>query len=191
MFVGVGVLDQLALALGLGEMVVHHQRAAGDFLKRSAFDIARSKRAIERLRLRAAHRHHLLCFERGAVERAPGRGLAAFFHPFGAEHRLASDVECDVVAHLRAVLADKTVQPAEMIEVPVTQDQPVDFRRLDVEQIEIAVDDLRRVTEVEHVLRLGAVMLRSKVKRQAPLAGKGGFGAADDAPDMLDLYMRV
>jgi hypothetical protein len=38
----------------------------------------------------------------------------------------------------------------------MTEDQAVDLRRIDVEQIGVAQNDLRRIAEIQHVLRLGA-----------------------------------
>ena len=53
---------------------------------------------------------------------------------------------------------------AEMVEVTVAEDQAIDLPGLYPEQFEIAIDDLRRVAEVEDVLCLGAVLFRGQVQ---------------------------
>ena len=54
----------------------------------------------------------------------------------------------------------------------MTQDQAVDARRVDVEQIEIAVHDLGRVAEVDQILVARTVARRIEMQRQPPLAGQ-------------------
>ena len=57
---------------------------------------------------------------------------------------------------MRAVVCDKAVEPAVMIAVAVAQDQPVDPRGVEVEQIEIAYQDFGRVAEIEQILGFAA-----------------------------------
>ena len=78
-----------------------------------------------------------------------------------------------------------------MVAVTVAQDQPVDLRRLDVEELEVAVDDLRRVAEVEHVLGFRAVFHRCEVEREPPFAGERHVRTAGNAPDVLDAHEGV
>ena len=58
--------------------------------------------------------------------------------------------------HARAMLHQKADQAAEVVTVGVAEDQAIDLGRVDVEQIGIAQNDLRRIAEIQHVLCFGA-----------------------------------
>ena len=73
-----------------------------------------------------------------------------------------------------------------MIAVGVAEDQAVDLGGIDVEQVGVAQHDLRRVAEIQHVLRLGAGAAGFEVQRQAPLAGQRRHLAARHLADVLD-----
>jgi len=64
-----------------------------------------------------------------------------------------------------AVLRHEARKPAVVIAMAVTQDQAVEPRRLDIEQAEIAVDDVGRVAEIEQILRRGAALLGFEMQR--------------------------
>src|SRR5579863_8648415 len=73
-----------------------------------------------------------------------------------------------------------------MVEMAVAQDQPVERACVEIEEGEIAVEDLRRVAEIEEVLRGYAGALRLEMQREAPFAGQGRAFVAADMPCMLD-----
>ena len=62
------------------------------------------------------------------------------------------------------MLQYKSIQAAEVIAMTVAENQTIDRRRIDVEQIEVPVEDLRRVAKVEQVLRFGAGLNRAQVQ---------------------------
>jgi len=72
-----------------------------------------------------------------------------------AEAVFAAVVESQVLLHPRTVLRHKSHEAAEMIAVSMTQDQAVDLRGIDVEEVGIAQDDFGRIAEIEQVLRAG------------------------------------
>ena len=72
MLVGMRVLEKLAPALGLGEMIVLvNHRAAAHLLERTTLDVAGRKRLGEIMRLVAAHRGHVLRGKHLAIDRSP------------------------------------------------------------------------------------------------------------------------
>ena len=73
-----------------------------------------------------------------------------------------------------------------MIAVGMAEDKPVDAPGVDAEQVEIAVDDFRRIAEIENILRVGGGADGFEVERQPPLAGEGGHLPPRYLPDMLD-----
>jgi hypothetical protein len=89
------------------------------------------------------------------------------------------------------VLAHEAVESAVVIAVAMAQDQAVDFPGFDAEQPEVAVDDLGRVAEIEHVLRLRAFLDRCEMERQPPFRGESHVGPAGDAPNVLDAHLGV
>ena len=58
-----------------------------------------------------------------------------------------------------AEMADEPVQPAIVVPVGVAQDQSAQLSRVDIQQVEVAVQDFRRVAEIQQVLRRRAVRL--------------------------------
>ena len=87
---------------------------------------------------------------------------------------------------MRAVLAHETVEPAIVVAVSVTENEPVQPVGVDVEQIEIAVEHLRRIAEIEQVLRLFPCLFGFEMQRQAPFRGKRGHLPPRHLADMLD-----
>src|SRR6185312_14468726 len=71
------------------------------------------------------------------------------------------------------------------------EDEAVELFGLDPEDVEIAVQYLRRKAEIEEVLAAPPRRLGYQVQRQAPLAGEGLALAPGHAPDMLDPAMRM
>jgi hypothetical protein len=135
----------------------------------------------------AGHRLDPRGGERRTVERAPGPGFAvARAQPFLAEHQVAAGEQPQIVAHLAAVVADKAGETAIMVAMRVAQDQPIELFGPQVEQVEIAQEDFRRVAEIEQVLAAAGTAARLQMQRQAPFAGEGGGLAPGDAADMLD-----
>ena len=137
-----------------GEVVLGlDHRAAGDGLEAGPLDIAGGERPFERVRGLAGDGNDLLRGQRGAVERPPRHPLVAkSLGPALAKDALAADIERHLVAHAVAEAVDESLHPAVMVAVGVAQDQPVKPRGIDVEEFEIAAENLRRVAEIQHVL---------------------------------------
>ena len=91
-----------------------------------------------------------------------------------------ADEQRQVAAHMRAILLDETLQAAEMIPVAVAQDEAVQARGIDAQQVEIAVEDLRGVAEIKQVLRPIVGAFRFQVQRKAPLRRQGRHLPARD-----------
>ena len=62
------------------------------------------------------------------------------------------------------MLHQKADQAAEVVAVGVAEDQAVDLGGVDVEQVGVAQNDLRRIAEIQHVLRLGAGAVRFEMQ---------------------------
>lgn len=84
------------------------------------------------------------------------------------------------------VLHHESGKPAIVVAMPVAQDEPVKALRIDIEQREIAVDDLGRIAEIEEVLRFGTLSLLFEMQRQTPFAGERRHWPTADRTDMLD-----
>ena len=54
------------------------------------------------------------------------------------------------------MLHQEADQAAEVVTVGVAEDQAIDLGGVDVEQIGVAQNDLRRIAEIQHVLCFGA-----------------------------------
>ena len=157
MLVGMRVLEELAAALGLGEMIVLvNHRAAAHLLERTAFDVAGRKRLGEIMRLVAAHGRHMLGGEHLAIDRTPRDRVLGIAEELFPEAFFAAIVEAQVAAHARAMLHQEADQAAEMVAVGVAEDQAIDLGGVDVEQIGVAQNDLGRIAEIQHVLCFGA-----------------------------------
>src|SRR5690348_13878445 len=91
--------------------------------------------------------------EVAAVEHAEQDGLvlARRLHIAVAEIGLAAGEELEVGPHLSAMLAEEPDEAAEMVEMAVAQNEPVELRRLDIEQLDVAIEHFGRVAEIEQV----------------------------------------
>jgi hypothetical protein len=78
---------------------------------------------------------------------APGIGGLRIAKKLFAEALLTTIVEAQIAAHARPMLQKKANHAAEVVAVGVAQDQTVDPARIDVEDIDVAQDDLRRIAE--------------------------------------------
>ena len=195
----VAVEHQLPAAFGFAEMVGNFELgAAGDLLEGIALDIAGGEGAIERQGSLAAHRRNLVRDQRVAVRSTPGQHLRLFprrrrtgRNPAHMKRLLGTDVEAQVVAHPVPVARHETLQAAIVIAVPVAQDQAVQPCRIDVQQFEIPVQDLRRIAEIEQVPGLMPACRRFEMQREAPFAGERCHMPSGDHPDMLDIDVGV
>ena len=143
------------------------------------------------VRLVAAYRRHVLRGQRDAIDRAPRDRRGGLADPALLEDVLAADIEREVARHAAAPLRDEARHAAEVVAVAVAEDQAVDPAGIDVEQIEVAVDDLGRVAEVDQVLRLVAGRVGLHVQRQPPLAGERRHLALGHLAHVLDLRELV
>ena len=73
------------------------------------------------------------------------------------------------VAEHVAVLLEKSLQAAEVIEVAMADDQRVELARIDAGQFDIVEQSLGRIAEVEHDVALLARALRLQEQREPPL----------------------
>src|SRR5215208_2580304 len=137
--------------------------------------------------LAAAHGLDTRRPERRAVERAHrDRRLAvAAAVPFLAKGQVAAGVELNAVAHPTAVALDEADHAAVVVAVGMAEDQAVELIRLDPQEIEVAVHDLRREAEIEQISMLFSAFRGFEVQRQAPFAGQGRGLPAGDARDVL------
>jgi hypothetical protein len=100
-----------------------------------------------------------------AVEHAEKRRvLAGRLDVAVAEIGFAAGEERDVGPHALAVLGEKADQAAVMVEMAMAQDEPVEFRRIDLEQIDVAGQHLRRETEIEEVAACLAALERFQME---------------------------
>src|SRR6185312_7759970 len=93
-----------------------------------------------------------------AVEHAEEDGLILTrrLHIAVAEIGLAAGEELEVGRHLSAVLGEEPDEPAVVVKMAVAQDESVELCRVDLEQLDVAVEHFRRVAEIEQVApRLG------------------------------------
>src|SRR5205823_899648 len=107
------------------------------------------------------------------------------------EGLLAADVERDVRRHLAPLLLQEADKPAEMVVMPMTDDQRPDRRWVDAQDLHVVEQRLGRVTEIDHrPLRLAAEAGFDE-KREAPLVVEDAreFATAGslnlDAADLL------
>src|SRR5271166_6126735 len=159
MLVRMLVGDEPALPLRLGEVILVRGRFALDEgALEHAFegltrDAAGRKGAAERVRGVAAYRADLGSFEGFAVERAPRHGAAAsLFDPLFLKDALATGKQLQIDAHARSVMPDEPFEPAIMVAMSMAQDESIDPRRIDVEQIEVADQHLRGVAKIQQIL---------------------------------------
>jgi hypothetical protein len=61
----------------------------------------------------------------------------------------------------------EAVQAAVMVEMAVTQHQPIEPSRIDIQQTDLPIDDLRRITEVQQEFRQRAAGHR-RARRETP-----------------------
>src|SRR5215212_10206846 len=78
-----------------------------------------------------------------------------------------------------------------MIAMGVAEDQAINARGVDVEQVSVAQYNFRRVAEVQHVLRLRARSVGFKMQRKTPFACKRGHLTAWHLADVLDHRERM
>ena len=78
-----------------------------------------------------------------------------------------------------------------MVAVAVAQDEAVNAPRIDAEQVEIAVQDLRRVAEIQQILRLLPGAGRLQVQGQAPFRRERGHLPARNPFQMIDDDVRM
>jgi hypothetical protein len=195
-FVGVLVGHQPAAPFLLGEMIDRGRLDQGvgqHVFERGARDRAAGEGAAERVRMIAAYRLDMRRPQCLAVERPHrDRRLAvAAAIPLLPEGQVASGIKLEVVAHALPVALDEADQAAVMVAVRMAQDQAVELLRLDPEQVEIAVHDLRGEAEIEQILVLLAGSCRLEVQREAPFAGQGRSLTAGYAGDVLDPAVRM
>src|SRR3954451_527447 len=102
-------------------------------------------------RLVASHNLDFERFELAPIEHTPvaevARRAAACLAV--AEVVLAADVEREIGGQPAAVRLEKIDQTAEVVEVPVTEDQRLCFRRIDADHFHVAEVSLGRVAVVE------------------------------------------
>jgi hypothetical protein len=94
--------------------------------------------------------------EHSAIDRTPRDRVLGIAEELFPEAFLAAIVEAQVVAHARAMLHQEADEAAEVVAVGVAEDQAIDLAWVDVEQIGVAQNDLRRIAEIQHVLCFGA-----------------------------------
>src|SRR5262249_54437262 len=136
---------ELALALVRGEVgriatgpVAHadlHLRVRDHLLERRADDGTRGE-AMPRddSRLVRHHDAHRGGGEITAVENAEALWLSdGRDRPSVTERVLSTHVKRKLAAHLSSVLLEKGDEPAEVIEVPMTHDEGIDGRRIDLQ----------------------------------------------------------
>lgn len=85
----------------------------------------------------------------------------------------------------------KPISPPEMIAVGMAEDQTVDPRGIDFEQIGVAQNDLRGIAEIQHVLRVGASAVGFEMQRKAQFAGQGRYLTPRHLTNVLDGRERV
>src|SRR3984957_16529149 len=157
-----GAILQLELDHGVGE----------HFFDAVALDLAgRERLAADHHRRLTENELDVLPRDVATVEHAevaqialPGPGVAL------AEIVLATGIHRQIRGQILAMPVEKSKQTAPVIEMTMAQNQRVDLRRVDLEQVHVAVDGLRRPTIVkqERAFFVGALWLQQQ--RQSPFA---------------------
>ena len=86
------------------------------------------------------------------------------------------------------MLPDKADKPAIVVAMSMAQHQAIEPGRIDAQQVDIAVEDFRRVTEIQKVLGAGSATLRLQVQRQPPFTGQRGHLTAADFAGVFDCH---
>src|SRR5207247_290891 len=132
---------------------------------------------------------HVGAGEVAAIEDAKALRLASRGNdPPVAERVLSARVERQVGSHLSPVPLEQWNEASEVIEVAVTDDQGVDRRRVDLQEIQVVEQRRGREAEVQERLPRLAPALGFQMQRQAELVVDvlTEPGAGDDA-EALDL----
>src|SRR5262249_19100974 len=105
----------------------------------------------------------------------------------------STHVKRKLAAHLASVLLEKGDEPAEVIEVPMTHDEGIDGRRIDLQELKVVEQRGRREAEIKERLTRLTPAQRFQVKGQAEFVVDvpAQPGAEDDAEtlhlDVADL----
>ena len=73
----------------------------------------------------------------------------------------------------------------------VAQNQPVQFGRINIKKIKVAIDDLRCPTEIQQILGLNSFRSRNQMQGQTPFCDERLHKLAGDVTDVFDLGKSV
>ncbi len=134
-------------------------------------DTGRERMVLDYDRHFGKHRLHAQPFQIMSVQDAIRRECPVWLllNPM-TERVFAADVKSQVFPHRSSVgfqEADKTTQ---VVQVPVAQDQRVERRRVDLQQLQVVAEHIRSEAEVQQITAGFRTLGRNQMERQAPLA---------------------
>ena len=121
-------------------------------------------------RLFAGHHAHAVLLQVAPVEHAPVgevAGRAGSVLPY-AEKVLAADVERKIGGQLVSVLLEEADQAAEVVKVTVARDERLRLRGIDLHDLHVVEERVRRVAEIEQDLARLPAHARFEREREAP-----------------------
>jgi hypothetical protein len=90
-----------------------------------------------------------------------------------AEIVLAAGVKTQILAHSRALHLQKADQAAEMVKMPVTEDQRIDRGGVDLQQVQVVLVHGWSEAEIQQIISGLAALVRLDVQCEPPFAAQG------------------